>query len=292
MLGGWVQPVPGVGTPASPLIASRMILPAVVGDANAGVTEAVAAAPVADLTSAGLTGTVPPERALMLATTVPSLVMPLTATLYGLLPVTTAVSVPGALLALRSISELVKTDGVMANVAVKLIGPASVGSVWPAALTRVALPRTSNETAAELDTGNGAPVASVAEPAGTLTRTRPAPDMPVTATLYGPVPVTTAASVPPTVLPVKLISALVKPVAGLENVTVKLTGPADTGLFWPAARVTLTVRPPDGATTAARRMKRAKRAAFARASSLFSSSSERRNASCSLVAITAVPKCR
>src|SRR6187399_2451345 len=89
----------------------------------------------------------------------------------------------------------------------------------------------SSVTVDILDAGKGLPLASVAAPAGMLTMTRPLPVMPVTAMLYGPVPVTAAAKVPPTVLPLKLTSELVKPVAGALNVAVKLTGPAATGLL-------------------------------------------------------------
>ena len=47
-------------------------------------------------------------------------------------------------------------------------------------------------------------------------------------------------------LPTKLTPALVKPVTGLLNVTVKLTGPALTGLPWPAASETVTAKPAAG----------------------------------------------
>ena len=80
------------------------------------------------------------------------------------------------------------------------------------------------------------PAASVAAPAGTLATTLPAVVIPDTATLYvGPVPVTTAVSVPPTVLPAKLMSFEAKPVTVSLNVTVKLIGLVFVGSAWPAA---------------------------------------------------------
>ena len=80
------------------------------------------------------------------------------------------------------------------------------------------------------------PATSVAAPAGTLTTTVPAPVIPDTATLYvGPVPVTTAVSVPPPVLPAKLMSLAAKPVTVSLKVTVKLIGLVLVGSAWPAA---------------------------------------------------------
>ena len=86
------------------------------------------------------------------------------------------------------------------------------------------------------------PAASVAAPAGTLTTTEPLPVIPDTATLYvGPLPVTVAESVPPTVLPAKLMSLAVKPVTVSLKVTVKLIGLALVGSAWPAAWLIVTL---------------------------------------------------
>ena len=86
------------------------------------------------------------------------------------------------------------------------------------------------------------PAASVAAPAGTLTTTVPVPVIPDTATLYvGPVPVTTAVSVPPTVLPAKLMSLAAKPVTVSLKVTVKLIGLVLVGSAWPAAWLIVTL---------------------------------------------------
>ena len=86
------------------------------------------------------------------------------------------------------------------------------------------------------------PAASVAAPAGTLATTLPAPVIPDTATLYvGPVPVTTAESVPPTVLPAKLMSLAAKPVTVSLKVTVKLIGLVFVGSAWPAAWLIVTL---------------------------------------------------
>src|SRR5262249_26348905 len=86
------------------------------------------------------------------------------------------------------------------------------------------------------------PAASVAAPAGTLTTTVPVPAIPDTATLYvEPVPVTVAVSVPPRVLPAKLMSPAVNPVTVSLNVTVKLIGLALVGSVWPAAWLIVTV---------------------------------------------------
>ena len=87
-----------------------------------------------------------------------------------------------------------------------------------------------------VDTRLALPAASVAAPARTLATTLPAPVIPDTATLYvGPVPVTTAVSVPPTVLPAKLMSFAAKPVTVSLNVAVKLIGLVVVGSAWPAA---------------------------------------------------------
>src|SRR5262245_23468803 len=73
--------------------------------------------------------------------------------------------------------------------------------------------------------------------------TVPLPLMPVTVTVYvGPVPLTAATRVPPTVLPAKLTSDPVKPVTDSLNTTVKLIGDAMVGSAWPAAWLIVTVR--------------------------------------------------
>src|SRR6185369_7065472 len=140
-------------------------------------------------------------------------------------------SVPVAVLPAVLTSAAVKPMTASLKTAVNMIVGILVGSSWVAALLIVTLGCVvSNITVIELDAGNGVPVALVAAAAGMLTCTKPLPVMPVTATLYdGPVPVTAAASVPPTVLPLKVTSVFVKPVAGALNVTVKLIGPALTG---------------------------------------------------------------
>ena len=86
------------------------------------------------------------------------------------------------------------------------------------------------------------PAASVAAPAGTLTTTVPVPVIPDTATLYVvPLPVTAAVSVPPTVLPAKLMSLAAKPVTVSLKATVKLIGLVLVGSAWPAAWLIVTL---------------------------------------------------
>ena len=54
-------------------------------------------------------------------------------------------------------------------------------------------------------------------------------------------PVTVAVSVPPAVLPAKLMSPAVKPVTVSLKVTVKLIGLALVGSAWPAAWLIVTL---------------------------------------------------
>jgi hypothetical protein len=71
---------------------------------------------------------------------------------------------------------------------------------------------------------------SEAAPAGILTTTTPAVDMPVTDTVYdAPLPLTVVTNEPPTVLPASETSPAVKPVTGSLNVTSKVIGEPEVG---------------------------------------------------------------
>jgi hypothetical protein len=121
----------------------------------------------------------------MLAITVPSLVMPETATLKTVpAPVTTAVVAPAV--PLRVTSVPVKPMTASVNTTVKLMGEAPVGSTWVVAwlmvtIGLVVLKRT--ELSVLVEAALPLPPASVALPAAMLAMTSPSPVMPETATL-------------------------------------------------------------------------------------------------------------
>src|SRR5262249_42593155 len=157
----------------------------------------------------------------------------------GPVPLTAATRVPPTVLPAKLTSDPVKPVTDSLNTTVKLIGEALVGSAWPAAwliVTIALIPSQATLVCLHVDAALLSPSASCAAQAGM--DAPPVPSSPTrrSSDLYvGPVPLTAATRVPPTVLPAKLTSDPVKPVTDSLNTTVKLIGEALVRSGWAAA---------------------------------------------------------